>query len=438
MAALHSPEARKRTSRRSTVPAAPKLRDSCNACAASKVKCNKEKPICARCAKRGMRCEYFVTKRAGRKHEPRPSDTTTITKAGSSTSSDADILRTPDPIHVSPGQQTVGYTDISPSVLSPGDPASWWMLTTLSTEIDDFFASPVSFPAPETSDSDTTTQSLFFSRDGTCSTKSSFDSSDVTAIIPDAFVVIDDACETTDLSKQSSPPDSQSPFPSDTFNFQDFCFDSPCCCLLQALSLLKQLLRKAATVCTCTKKQGYSHTSDRLPTIQSVIAENGQTIESINDILLCRCSQDGYLLVIISLIVFKILGWYAAAAKEIPEAPVTEDDQSLDKAKPESSRHLSCHSEQVLHVPTTIGSHCFNGGDQRRMAAKLVLSELHRVQRLVNQLSSRLKAADGQDSGQEGNITSPFSATMLNQLEADLCKRLQALSLEIVDVLSQG
>jgi hypothetical protein len=386
-----------------------------------------------------MLCEYFVTKRAGRKHEPRPSDSTTITQAVSSTPSDAGVLRTPDLIHHSPGQQTVGYTDVSPSVLSPGDPASWWMLTTLSTEIDDFFASPVSFPPPETSDSDTTAQSLFFSRGGTCSTKSGFDSNDATAIIPeDAFVVMDDISEPTNLSKQLSLPDSQSPLPSDTFNFQDFCSDSPCCCLLRALGLLKQLFRNAATACTCSKKQGYSHTSCQLPTIQSVIAENEQTIEAISNMLQCPCSQDGYLLAIMSLIVFKILGWYAAAAKEIPEAPVTEDGQNSDNPKTESRRHSSCHSEQVLQFPTIVGSYCLDGEDQGRMAAQLVLSELHRVQRLVNQLSSRLKAADGQDAAREGDIASPFSATMLNQLEADLRKRLRALSLEIVDMLRRG
>jgi len=47
-----------------------KLRDSCHLCASSKVKCHKEKPTCSRCAKRGLKCEYFVTKRAGRKHDP--------------------------------------------------------------------------------------------------------------------------------------------------------------------------------------------------------------------------------------------------------------------------------------------------------------------------------------------------------------------------------
>jgi hypothetical protein len=169
-----------------------------------------------------------------------------------------------------------------------------------------------------------------------------------------------------------------------------------------------------------------------------VIAENEQTIEAISSMLQCPCSQDGYLLTIMSLIVFKALGWYAAAARETPEALVTDDGQSSSKSPPGHHGHPSCHSEQVLQFPVVVGSYHIDGEDQGRMAAQLVLSELYRVQRLVNQLSKRLKAADGQDIGCDGDNTSPFSATMLNQLEADLRKRLRALSLEIVEMLRRG
>ncbi|KAK8022718.1 hypothetical protein PG993_013485 [Apiospora rasikravindrae] len=43
------------------------MRDSCRACANSKVKCRREKPTCSRCAKRKVPCEYLPTKRGGRK-----------------------------------------------------------------------------------------------------------------------------------------------------------------------------------------------------------------------------------------------------------------------------------------------------------------------------------------------------------------------------------
>lgn len=44
----------------------PKLKDTCDTCSASKVKCKKQKPICSRCAKFNYQCCYSPAKRKGR------------------------------------------------------------------------------------------------------------------------------------------------------------------------------------------------------------------------------------------------------------------------------------------------------------------------------------------------------------------------------------
>lgn len=44
-----------------------KLRDSCESCAAFKVRCSREKPTCKRCVERGADCQYAVKQRTGRK-----------------------------------------------------------------------------------------------------------------------------------------------------------------------------------------------------------------------------------------------------------------------------------------------------------------------------------------------------------------------------------
>lgn len=165
--------------------------------------------------------------------------------------------------------------------------------------------------------------------------------------------------------------------------------------------------------------------------------------------LQCPCLQDGYLLAIISIIVFKVVDWYAAAARE---TPVTDDGQRPSKPYPDRQRDTLCTSEQVLQIPTVVGSDYVDGEDQSRMAAQLILGELHRVQRLVNVLSQRLKshgtrheavsttnnAAGGQDTPLSGESTRDLSATMMDQFEADLRKRLRVLSLEIVNTLRRG
>ncbi|KAL1991800.1 hypothetical protein VTN49DRAFT_5108 [Thermomyces lanuginosus] len=50
-----------------------KLKDTCDMCSASKVKCSKEKPVCARCEKLGYPCFYSPARRMGRPHPPRKS-----------------------------------------------------------------------------------------------------------------------------------------------------------------------------------------------------------------------------------------------------------------------------------------------------------------------------------------------------------------------------
>ncbi|CEJ60096.1 hypothetical protein PMG11_08682 [Penicillium brasilianum] len=56
---------------RSGPPPSQKLKDSCDMCSSSKVKCNKEKPLCSRCRKLGYPCSYSPARRIGRPHPNR-------------------------------------------------------------------------------------------------------------------------------------------------------------------------------------------------------------------------------------------------------------------------------------------------------------------------------------------------------------------------------
>ncbi|KAF2468602.1 uncharacterized protein BDR25DRAFT_357527 [Lindgomyces ingoldianus] len=166
---------------------------------------------------------------------------------------------------------------------------------------------------------------------------------------------------------------------------------SSCCYLLRALDLLRQLFPTSSTPCTIASK------------------------EAISNMLECPCSHDGYLLAIMSLVVFEVV-----------------DNGGQGFMKSNSLGSPSLHSEQVRQCPTV-----------------LVLSELNRVQRLVNQLSEKLKTKALQDGGMDtpnsaaggqialfnNELTSPFSTVMLDQLGTDLRKRLCGLSLEIVEML---
>ncbi|KAK6858848.1 hypothetical protein PG995_004701 [Apiospora arundinis] len=58
-----------------------RLRDSCQACAASKVKCSKDKPTCSRCESRYMPCQYFAIKRPGRRRDNTRANSTNSTNS---------------------------------------------------------------------------------------------------------------------------------------------------------------------------------------------------------------------------------------------------------------------------------------------------------------------------------------------------------------------
>lgn len=451
MAGVRSPGvlARSASACRSPVPAALKLRDSCHACATSKVKCNKEKPTCGRCIKRGLTCEYFATKRAGRKHDKQSSDPPPVTQTlpeSSSFISETSIWTSPSVIQPSPWRHTPDYSDIVPNFFSSAGPASSSTLTTFNTDFDDFFASPISLPVSDTSDLEIRAQPRIDFRDDNNGLQNS---NDVAALLipKDAFSSIDEEVpKLSTLSKPRSPSNSRDFIINHTQSFRSLQSESSCCCLIHALGLLKQLFPTVSKACICSAEQGVENDTGQLPTIQSVITENEQIIKAISDMLQCSCSQDSYLLIIVSLIVFKVLSWYAAAARE---TSVANDNQGLSNPHSHPRLRSLRHVEHVRQCSRTMSSDWADDEDQGRMAAQRVLSELHRVQRLVNLLSQRLKShttrndavdtlysdADGPDTLSDEENTTSFSVAMMDQLEADLRKRLRSLSLDIVDRL---
>jgi hypothetical protein len=187
-------------------------------------------------------------------------------------------------------------------------------------------------------------------------------------------------------------------------------------CLAQALDLLKSV----------------SVSSGNLP--QALLLENKMCTDTVSRMLSCSCTEDGFLLTVLSMIVLKVLGRYASAA-----------------GRDAAGRHIG--------GPFTPGYGTFRADecelecdDQQRIAAQSVLGELHRVQRLVNQLSPRLKTprevgivnsgGNGTlgmtgDSCRDDTSTAPFSASTMDQIGSDLRKSLSALSLGIIHNLRQ-
>lgn len=324
------------------LPARPKLRDSCNACSASKVKCNRDKPTCARCAKRGLACEYLVTRRAGRKHDKaRPRSSTT-----SSNSPQHPPLCTPE---WSVSGTPIPTLDYFSQLHSYSDSDQLTSLTGLTVDFDTFLGSPSSFPLLNPPDS-------LLASSNQCAQGSTNGS-----YLEASFLFEE---EFSSLPNESLP--ATHPNPTDSTHCKASPDDSSSSCLVKALDLFRQLLPPDFATCTRT----HSPCRDQGFTTETIVATNAKTVDAITHMLHCLCAHDDFLLVMVSMAAFKVMTWYAAAARGLSPDPKRDDVAAAGSLTE----------------------------DPGRLTAQSVLSELHRVQKLVNALSAKFKRYQPEES----------------------------------------
>lgn len=469
-----------------------KLRDSCHSCAVSKIKCPKEKPTCSRCESRGLTCQYFYTKRPGRKRESESNSRRKSTSASSiepnlaSNAQTTDSVRPKhgDSIRAVPSSGKVSTSSFpSRSATSPGgssgvashiampqslsiatSPSTGNMFQQDSSETLSVFGENTIFTGFEnfgTEIEDTDMDLAMSAMDSPFGLElSGFDTSGIpqtridtaSLLIPieGANLCLFDSDPSPDAVLNSAPskPSSlasnlQAPF-SGTLSSRTN--EAPSCdCLLESIDLLKSLSKTPASpgVRLSPGCADVTAKSDALgkDSARTVLVENKQSIEAINRMLSCPlCAEDGFFLMVSSMTVLKIVRRYTTAARAQPNRSRAMSDAGSGSAivpndllRPSQSHAYKVHSSN-------------QGGG--RTEAQLVLGELHRVQRLVNQLSPKLKGAYEnvtQNLGSDLNFGShtvsgdmmaaALSAGTLKQVENDLRRSLRALSEEIITVL---
>ncbi|RAH41243.1 uncharacterized protein BO95DRAFT_507094 [Aspergillus brunneoviolaceus CBS 621.78] len=401
--------------------ASSKLRKSCDLCAATKVGCTKEKPSCARCAKRDHPCVYSTAKRAGRtsgkthtraRRDSALTMTATMTATASPSptftsaqASDTTSPSTPDGGGLSPSlglqRQCSPYPDIFGALRSLDENCLSSLPASSFPDLDELFASAVGLPLEQQDDAATF---FDFTLDDTR-----------TCPFPAPELITHPTSPTSavrphiDAAPTISRPTS-----------------AACQCLARALALLADLSPGNPG---CGNDPGATATPT-LPDFERVLAQNEQTSETVRRILQCNCTNDSYLLITLSLVVFRVIAWYTAAtgaaSGEDPLEPVLQG--------PPSSPDCACEDEQ-------------------RIAVQRILSKLAGVQASVDLLAQRLRRIS-ETAGEEppdtcdpslhmtgplaGGIHAflkPFSPGLVNTLEADLRKRLCDLSRAIVDRL---
>ena len=87
-----------------------KLKDTCNICSASKIKCEKQRPSCSRCEKLGYRCVYSPARRKGRPH-PSSNEGVQHDSAESVERPHEQQSNLPEPDHIYPGAGLQGVVE---------------------------------------------------------------------------------------------------------------------------------------------------------------------------------------------------------------------------------------------------------------------------------------------------------------------------------------
>lgn len=351
-----------------------------------------------------------------------------------------------DVVQLSPRPPTTEYTDISATqsttLVDPVTPSTL-LLDALNWEFEDFPSPQISLPlsaeminAPSSfNDKNLVDNFIGFEK--------------ATPLL--SSIVLPSSLETDVL--QESEASSSVPEPKESHSSA---VDTPnlgqtCCFLVRALSLLKQQSSSAPNSCGgCTRPSLENFTrpnNSSLSKIESIIADNEQTLQVISDILTCQCSQDIYLLVIISIVILKILSYYTAVVRQ--ETSFNGDDRSWVANQPGNSTQYQTEMCQThANVFGANGSEYVE--DQGRMVSQQILSKLHRIQRLINILSERFKThkenvkREQEEPGASMSITGPnmcmylFPSSTLEHIEADLRLYLRSLSADAANILCQA
>jgi hypothetical protein len=406
---------------RRTAPEGSQLRKTCDLCASSKVKCSGRKPTCHRCEKRGFTCEYFATKRAGRK------PATSLSSNGDPSHPSHDAERPPEATYASP---TATASDFSHfwKELGPLDPSLFSSLTHTDPNSQGFTPSfQVDMPDLDLT---RTVEDLF--------SPAVNNSSNGFEGLSDASFGANDTMSDLLAFAMPIPRPTTSASPTrEVHNFQKApATGQACSCLAQALGLMTQLSQSSSTANMMCTTQGLDD-STAIQTVQDVLRQSKAAVDAVGTILHCPCSHDGYVLVVISLIAFKMLGLFAAV---VLNTPGSQDSQASRPSQTSSS-------EPALQDPAVEGSYRIEGKDWARMSAQAVLSELHSVRRLTKTLSSRMQLQATRQGGEkeveapknaalESEVRLPLlSGEIYKQLDADLNRRLKALSQRLIERL---
>ena len=489
-----------------------KLRDSCDGCSEAKTKCNKEKPVCSRCHVKGLTCCYGPSHRSGRRSAeaskafersqksparglvPAPAYVAAPTSQVASSSNDIGTTAALNPTSSTDFSfpiEAFDFPDITFDGAVPGTTPFTYSPELLKMNLSAPEYDVVAFMSsnPDALNNNNRKGNIDNSNNGsnenfTYDNRNDSIGSDLDSMTYDPQWFNNPGVifrnnfgsglgmpSSSSYSPQMNIPDisTSSSLQSSIYNHQAstlpntntdaiFGTTSPktsCTCLTQALSLLAALHGNtdASSSSTCSPiispqtppyadnnnanittlrslvggGGGTGEKSAATATIQECLTLNTSSLQQATKILNCECSSHNQQLIFfIAFIALKTMDRYTAAA---------QGADTIDR-----------------------DSHDRNGKYSSRALAQLVLGELHRVVRIVDTLSKRMRegqgrqgnSSSGSSSSQSGRGKAPevgaggiqggpggydISASCFAQLENDLRKHLKAVTNDTMAVL---
>jgi hypothetical protein len=234
--------------------------------------------------------------------------------------------------------------------------------------------------------------------------------------------------------------------------------DISCGCVTQALDLLKTLSSaqwSPASSISGASCPALSSSMSAVSSAQAVLVENKHHIEAVSNLISCSsCTEDAYFrLVIVSMIVLKILERYASAARVLVFGFGSGVGSVETDTCPRSANSVISGSKDQMRASSRTYTMPRDDSDSGYAPARLVLGELHRLQRLVDRLSPKLKGSKEGDvrgmehaiwgslqvaSGNDKAQSTPLCSNTLAQMESDMRNSLSSLSADIITRLGQN
>ncbi|KAF9691980.1 hypothetical protein EKO04_010008 [Ascochyta lentis] len=428
--AMRSPTSAPTSSSRADRERRPKLRASCDACAASKVKCSKDHPICQRCSANGSQCIYGVSRKhgkPGRTRKRNPDGTPFIKGSKQRPSPDGSEFGKfrvrPEPIALPLPEFDVASAwnsswSSTPSLRStpefefemtpePFDltmtPEPMYMDSSMSMGfpfMDEFLMSGTDFPMDpmQSVEPELTFRDPFAKRQSV-----QLDLPDIQALkdyiggeAVNPFdctfqdvglgISLNDSCTT---SAEPSPKNMTFDQSRSRLSVSVSMPTSHCC------SSLAQSTLESLHIIGPDSTQPWPNVE--LKSLDSVLSTTKLAVQSVLQLLSCPCSSDPHLSMLYSSITSKILNWYQIAAGVHPAAaPLAAAPSLTSGSSPTSSVYPSPlstpGSEQstfsIQMQPLKFGLYQFDEADQERLRRQVVLKELKKCGQLVDALAN--------------------------------------------------